>query len=212
MKKTKKRGKENPNKKNNNKDNFIYNNLKQSIKDLKLIKSFLIFSSVLFLVITLIGAIFPVFFEEQIFKILEQIIKQTENLTPWELTGFIMSNNIKTSFFALILGIFLGIIPLAITIVNAYVLGFVMNKAVSAEGILILWKLFPHGIFEIPAILISISLGLRLGLFIFIYRGKNKLKEYFKWITQSLRIFIFIIIPLLVVAGIIEGLLIWLVN
>ena len=183
-------------------------NFKQALKDLKLIKSYFIFSVVLFLVITLIGAVFPIFFQEQILKLLKEIMEQTQGLDSLELTQFIMFNNLKSSLIALVLGIFFGIIPLGVTVVNAYVLGFVINKSVMIEGPLIIWRLFPHGIFELPAILISISLGLRLGLFLFIYQGKNRGKEFWKWIIQSIRIFILIIMPLLVIAGIIEGLLI----
>ncbi len=189
--------------------NPIYMNFKQSLKDLKLIKNYLIFSTILFLIITLIGAFFPIFFKEQIIELLNQIIQQTTGLNSIELTRFIIANNIKSSFLALFFGIFLGLIPIGIIIINAYVLGFVINKTILFQGPLILWKLLPHGIFELPAILISISLGLRLGLFLFTYNGKNKKQEFFKWLKQSVRIFILIIIPLLVIAGIIEGFLIW---
>ena len=76
---------------------------------------------------------------------------------------FIFLNNIQSAFLGFILGIIFGIIPLTILIVNGYILGFVMNKSVAVEGILIIWRLVPHGIFEIPAILISTSLGIKLG-------------------------------------------------
>ena len=61
---------------------------------------------------------------------------------------------------------------------NGYVLGFVAELAVKSPknplGILILWKLVPHGIFELPAILISIGLGIKLGLYPFFVREKGK--------------------------------------
>ena len=168
--------------------------------------------------ITFFGAIFPIFFKEEIIELLRQIILQTENLDSFELTRFIMVNNIQSSFFAIFLGIFFGIAPLFITIINAYVLGFVINQSVAIEGPLIIWRLFPHGIFEIPAVLISVSLGLRLGMFLFFWKSEvEEVKgvevgiwsEFKKWLMQSLRIFIFVVVPLLVIAGIIEGILIW---
>jgi len=189
--------------------NPIYMNFKQSIRDLKLIKKYFIFSTVLFFIITLIGAFFPIFFKQQIIELLNQIIQQTQGLSSIELTRFIIANNIKSSFLALALGVFLGLVPLGIIFINAYVLGFVINKSILSQGPIILLKLFPHGIFELPAIFISISLGLRLGLFFFTYNGNNKKQEFFRYIKQSIRIFILIIIPLLVIAGIIEGFLIW---
>ena len=116
-----------------------------------------------------------------------------------DLFVFITSNNIQVSFFSMILGILFGIIPTLTLIVNGYVLGFVINKSIASEGIFIIWRLFPHGIFELPAVLISISLGIKLG---------TDLKNFRKNIKSSLITFILVVVPLLVIAGIIESLLV----
>ena len=71
-----------------------------------------------------------------------------------------------------------------------------------------MWRLLPHGIFELPAIILSIGIGLKLGVEIWKKDSWNVLKRN---IIESLRFFIFIIMPLLVIAAIIEGLLISLV-
>ena len=91
-------------------------------------------------------------------------------------------------------------------------LGFVAKKTVAFEGFSILFRLIPHGIFEIPALIISLALGLKLGMFLFIYKEKNKGKEFLTWLKSSIKVFIFVIIPLLVIAGIIEGILIFLLK
>jgi len=152
--------------------------------------------------------LFPVFFEEQILDLIKDIIAQTEGLGGLELIRFIFVNNLKSSFFAMLLGIFFGIIPFMIILVNGYVLGFVANKTVSSEGFFVLWRLLPHGIFELPAVFISAAIGLKLGLFLFVSKDKSW-KEFKKWIVDAFRIFVFIVIPLLVVAAIIEGGLMW---
>lgn len=200
------------NKKINNGDNFVYRNFILSLKYLRNLKNYIFFSFILFLVASFVGFLFPGLFEEQVRKIVEELIKQTEGLGFLGLIRFIIFNNMNSSFIALFFGIFFGVVPLIITIINGYVLGFVANKVVALEGILILWKLFPHGIFELPAVLISIALGLRLGMFLFIYRGRNKKKEFWRWLKDSLRVFVFIVIPLLVIAGIVEGILIWIMG
>jgi len=191
---------------------WIYENFIESIKYLKNIKNYFWFSLILFAVIGVIGFIFPIFFEEQIIGFIQDLIEKTQHMNSLELTGFIIYNNIKSALFAVIFGIFFGVIPFVITVVNGYVLGFVSNKTVVAAGPGVLWRLVPHGIFEIPAILISVALGIRLGMFLFVYKGKNKKKEYWEWVKDSLKVFLFIVIPLLVIAGIIEGLLIGLVS
>ena len=71
-------------------------------------------------------------------------------------------------------GVLLGIFPLMSVIANGYLLGFVVAASVRSQGILILWRLFPHGIFEIPALFLSLGLGLKMGTFIF----QKKLSEY----------------------------------
>ena len=191
----------------NNLNKFVYNNFKLSLEQIKGLKNYIWFASILFFCFALIGLLLPIFFQEQIINLIKELIEKTEGLSGLELVGFIMFNNIKSAFFAMIFGIFFAIIPFFISLVNGYVLGFVANKTVLIEGWLVLWRLLPHGIFEIPAIMISVALGLRLGMFLFISKNKGW-KEFKKWVVDSLRIFIFIVIPLLVIAGIIEGILI----
>lgn len=186
---------------------FVYSNFKLSLDYIKEIKIYVWFSVILFFGIGILGYMFPVFFEEQILTMIAELIRQTEGLSVLELIRFIFINNVKSGFFAVIFGVFLGIIPLIITMMNGYVLGFVANKTIAIEGVLVLWRLLPHGIFEIPAIMISIGLGLKLGLFLFFSKDKTW-KEFKKWVVNSLRAFIFVVVPLLVVAGIIEGILI----
>jgi stage II sporulation protein M len=106
----------------------------------------------------------------------------------------------------MLLGVFFGIFPLFVAIVNGYLLGFVSRFAVEEGGILILWRLIPHGIFELPAVIISIGLGLKLGVSMI---GKNRKKVLKKDLRKSFRFFLFVIFPLLLIAGIIEGILIW---
>lgn len=187
---------------------FLYRNFLSALDYVKEIKNYIWFSAGLFFLLGVIGFLFPVFFVEYIKKMLEELIKSTQGLSGWSLIRFIIMNNLQSSFVAALFGIFFAVIPIGIVVVNGYVLGFVANKSVGAQGIFVLWKLVPHGIFEIPAIMISVALGIKLGMFLFTYHGKNQAREYWKWVLNSVRVFVFIVIPLLVIAGIIEGLLI----
>jgi len=179
---------------------------------LKNLKSYFLIILFLFISITLFGFFFPYFFKDQIIKLITEILEKTQDLNTLELISFIIFNNIKSAFFGMIFGVFFGIMSLSVAIINAYVLGFVVKETVAIEGFPILFRLLPHGIFEIPAVIISLALGLRLGMFLFIYKGKNKAKEFLTWLKDSIKVFVFIIIPLLVIAGIIEGILIILLE
>lgn len=156
------------------KDIFIYRYFKEGINFIFESKNYILLMVVLFFFSISFGYAFPNLFKEQLLKMIEELLNQTKGLGFFSLISFIMVNNIKSSFFGLYFGIFFGIVPVSMIIVNGFLLGFVMNKAVIAQGPVVLWKLFPHGIFEIPAILISTGIGLKLGLFYF--RQKDKLK------------------------------------
>ncbi len=229
------------------KENRIYSNFIFSLKYIKEIRNYIFFSIILFFLVILFGFLFPIFFRAEIIDYLQKIMKETIGLSMLDLIGFIITNNIQSAFMGMILGIFFGIGPLSIIIVNAYVLGFVANGVVGSAGFFVLWKLFPHGIFEIPAILISVSLGLKIGIslitdFILFYNKKigklmmflmialsivlfliafpiiivltlfnEKLRvKLFNNIKKGFIVFIFVVVPLLVIAGIIEGSLIYL--
>ncbi|MEI6731787.1 MAG: stage II sporulation protein M, partial [archaeon] len=69
------------------------------------------------------------------------------------------------------------------------------------------WKIVPHGIFELPAIFVSLGLGIKLGAFVF---GPERKKEFVRRALASLKVFVYVVLPLLIIAAIIEGMLIFL--
>jgi stage II sporulation protein M len=142
-------------------------------------------------------------------KYIKQIMDSTKNLSGLNLISFIFKNNLITSFFSLFLGLIFGIPPIVNAITNGLLVGYVSEKVVSSTNILELWRLLPHGIFELPAIFISIGLGLKLGSSLFSIKRIKKLNPNLK---NSINVFILIIIPLLIIAAIIEGLLITLLR
>ena len=171
-------------------------------------RKFIFLSIFIFIFFSLFGYFFqvPDFISSQIIKLITEIIEKTKDMSQMDMTIFIFLNNLKSSFFGMIFGVFLGIFPIFLLIVNGFLLGFVASLSVSSEGILSLWKVFPHGIFELPAVFISLGLGIRLGAFIF---EKNKRKLFKYHFLNSLRVFLFIVIPLLFIAAVLEGILIF---
>lgn len=181
---------------------------KLSWKYLKESSKFILIIVGIFLFFSLIGFFIyiPDNISNQILDYLKKIVEQTKDMNQLELTWFIFFNNLKASFFGLVLGVFFGIFSIIIILANGFILGFVANLSASKLGILSLWKIFPHGIFELPAVFISLGMGLRLGTFWFKPKKLNFFKENF-W--NSLRVFLYIVLPLLVIAAIIEGTLIF---
>ncbi len=163
---------------------------------------------IIFFIFTFIGFFVspPEVLFNEILKFIQDLVEKTSGMSYLELIRFIFLNNLGSSFFGMILGVFLGIFPVISIISNGYLLGFVSSLSVENNGLTLLYKLLPHGIFELPAIFISLGLGLRLGGFIF---RKKRERTFWEYILESLRVFFFIVIPLLIIAAIIEGSLIF---
>ena len=156
----------------------------------------------IFVISAVIGFLFPVFFIETIAEFITQLEETTAGMNFFQLFSFILWNNAKSAFFGMILGLILGIFPVVMSFMNGYVLGFVSNMAVIEGGFPVLLRLLPHGIFELPALFLSLGLGLKLGVSLFRYNAK---KEIVYNLQNSLRVFLYIILPLLIIAAVIES-------
>ena len=154
--------------------------LKESLQYLKLSKKPIYFIALLFLFTIIIGYSYAFSLSGLLTPFLKELVDKTENLNPLELILFIFQNNAITSFLAVASGIFLGIFPLIITITNGIILGYVIERTTQLASFTELWRLFPHGIFELPAVFISLGLGIKLGyeapLNYFKYYWKNNRK------------------------------------
>ena len=177
---------------------------KESLNYVSESRKFVYFAIVLFVLSGIIGFIFADRLDF-IEKILKMLVDKTQGLNAFELVTFIFFNNAQSSFLAIIFGIVLGIAPAINAVANGTVIGYVLSKVYDANGISEFWRLLPHGVFELPAIFISLVLGIRLGMCIFV---KDVRKEFIKRLVLSLKSFLTIILPLLIIAAIIEGLLI----
>lgn len=225
-------------------EKFFKENYRKSWEYLKESKNFIYAILIIFFLFVLIGAFVPVSesLEKQILQYIQKLLEMTEGMSMGGLISFIFLNNFQSSFFAMIFGTAFGIFSIVVSVLNGYLLGFVSSITVYEAGISVLWRLFPHGIFELPALFISAGLGLKLGLpfvyryFEYYWKRKNTLaliagilflplsiiltlisnknlrkyqfRDFFFKLNNSLRIFIFIIFPLLLIAAIIEGILI----
>lgn len=161
----------------------------------------------IFLVSAAVGYMFPSLFEDVVNKIILDIISKIEGYNFFQMLFYIIKNNLMTSLVGLVFGVFIGIYPVSVAILNGYILGYVLNKSVSVIGFAALFRLLPHGIFELPAIFISLGMGLNLGMTLF---KKHRKKYFMEHIEKSLKVFLAIVVPLLILAGIIETLLIFL--
>ena len=126
------------------------------------------------------------------------------DLDPLAIMMVIFLNNAVKSLIAFVLGIGLGIIPVVFVAGNGMILGMVADIVFREKGVVfVLAALLPHGIIEIPMILLSAGMGLKLGQSMYLsLRGegtdlKNELKQGFGFFMKW-------VMPLLFIAAVIE--------
>lgn len=145
-----------------------------------------------------------------IFSGLEQKISFFQNLNIPGKIIFVFLNNLLVALISIFLGAILGLFPIFIALMNGFVVGIVAGKVLESNGIgYLLVGLVPHGIFEIPAILISIGLGLKFGYLIVntivsILLGKPTKDNEFKLFFRELKPAFKIILILLCIGAFVE--------
>lgn len=184
----------------------IKTQFKEALSYLKESSNYIIITILLFIISGFLGFFYR---SELTFlnKVIAEIVIKTQGLNSIEMIFFILQNNLQSSFLAVILGIAFGIIPIINSIFNGTIIGYVLGLAYDIGRISEWWRLLPHGIFELPAMFISISLGMKLGFSIFLSK-KLRAKEFKRRFYNAMNVFLMIVIPLLIIAAIIEGLLI----
>lgn len=119
------------------------------------------------------------------------------------LSAFIFGKNCLTIYCWMRLGTLYGIPALLGTVFNAGFAGMLVGTlARKQESVSILWLLVPHGIFEIPAFSIGLGMGLSIGIARIQRKKKDQLIET---VRQAHVVFLFLVIPLLWIAGFIES-------
>lgn len=140
--------------------------------------------------------------------VLSNIPDPTES-TSIEMFAAILSNNIVASSLFVISGLLGGVPPLMFMAFNGFFIGYISWNVAQVQGLAFVFAtILPHGIIEIPTILLSASMGVGLGYSV-IHRLLRR-DGLLKYVTTSLSIFVMRIIPLLVFAAGIETALIYL--
>lgn len=176
----------------------------ESLSYIRESQNFIYFGIILFFLSSAIAFFLPGHFSF-IDKLLAQIAGQIDGLGVYELMIFIFKNNFLSAVFAVVFGVFLGIFPIFNSLFNGALLGYMFSRVIAEHGFFVLWRILPHGIFELPAIFIAIGVGIRLGLFVF---AVDKKKEFLYRFDNALKVLVTVVLPLLIVAAIIESFLI----
>ena len=133
-----------------------------------------------------------------------EMLKWIMEQPPLVIMMIIFLKNLLASAMAMLLGLGLGLLPMMVATSNGFLLGIIGYGAVQKEGWLYLAAgILPHGIIELPVVLVSIAIGFRLGhlLALSILREKADLSGEIKTAVHFL---IYWVTPLLFLAAAVE--------
>ena len=127
-------------------------------------------------------------------------------LPKLELAAAIFLNNTIKALLVAVGGTALGILPVIFIFANGAAVGFVLYGSIQSRGLLTaLLAILPHGIFELPAVLLATSMGLLLG--------RSSIKKLFgsgetaiaNELALALKFFVRVVVPLLAFAALVEA-------
>jgi stage II sporulation protein M len=164
----------------------------------------LLVTVVLFIVCLSFGLVSPPSQSDTMLAGLTETVEQLLSLNPYVLLIVIFLNNAIKALVAMVLGIALGILPLLFICFNGYLMGLVVAAlGPTTSPLVIIAGLLPHGIIEIPVILLSSAMGVAIGFesFKWLVKRESAVKSRLRW---CLGIYLKWFVLALLVAAIIE--------
>jgi uncharacterized membrane protein SpoIIM required for sporulation/ABC-type transport system involved in multi-copper enzyme maturation permease subunit len=123
--------------------------------------------------------------------------------------GFLFSQNSRVLLVSTGLGaVTFGVVPLALNPITFAVLGYITGQLflTGNDPGIVAAAILPHGIVEIPIILIATAAALRLGAVITkLPRGKTVGQAWIEALGETIKIAIGVVLPGLIIAAIIEA-------
>jgi stage II sporulation protein M len=173
------------------------------------IKPYLLILTLIFSVAFLAWMLAPSSAKEGLTNVFQDVVGNYRGLSGGKLFFTILLHNVMATIFVLISGVLVGIIPTFAIGSNGYVLGVVYRQAAEVAGYSkAALKVLPHGVFELPALLLAASYGLWLGVTV-VRRMQGKESTLLRvHIEHAFRRYFAVVFPLLIVAAAIETALI----
>ena len=172
--------------------------------DRRILLRTLLTASALFAVTVVLGIFTPLDSFLGMGQEFEDFLEPLLTASPALLLLFIFLNNAAKALGVVVLGILLGLPGVLFVTVNGFVIGAVVSAVESAKGLkYIVAGLTPHGIIEIPMLLLATALSFMVGW------------ESFKWLSHkesrveaqllaSVNLYLKVVLPGLAVAALIE--------
>lgn len=141
---------------------------------------------------------------EELVAPLAELARRLQEMGPLALILAIFLRNAGAVVATMLSGVLLGVVPLVAALANGMLAGYIIGLRPQEA-----WMVIPHGIFELPAAFIGWGLGVWCGMWVFHPPRWQTLKAR---LGHALRLYLTLILPLLAVAAVIEGGLVFLLS
>lgn len=164
---------------------------------------------ILFILGMLTGIVFGFHMSKDV---LVQLLTANTTLTnraiasPFQLYVHIVSHNLVVSSLPILTFFLFGLSSILHILVGGYVMGLDLVYTIRVHDITFFFAgILPHGVLEFPAIVLSDALGLYLGLSFWKKVFGKKYTEFRAAAKKSWQLFLKVIVPLFLLAGLIEA-------
>lgn len=158
----------------------------------------------LFLLSACIGFLTPYHHQQKIVKTLQICFSPLQTSTQFQTFIKIFLNNYLSTLLSLLIGLAFGLGPVLFLLINGFAMGNLVGFALTrVSAYKIVLAILPHGIFEVPAILLAASYGLWWGV-----KNYRKLRyriSFRETFHLPLKRYLHIVVPLLVVGAFVEA-------
>lgn len=170
------------------------------------IKKYILVVTIIFVVSIFIGSILTDTSSDVEKKAKDLAYTKVPDLSKFERVFDIFIYNVGYSLLSIVL---FGAAAIYVAFMNGFVIGMLLNFVGKIHGVwFVVLELIPHGIIEIPALLISASIGLRIGHVwwgVDWWSGCSWSENMSRELVSGIRFYIKWIVPMLLIAAFIES-------
>jgi stage II sporulation protein M len=180
--------------------------LKDDLAYLRSIRVYIVLSVMIFALTAVMGYFAAGLNSEMAASMLQELemLKWIMDQPPVMIMIIIFLKNFMACVMSVLLGLGLGLLPLLVVVTNGFMLGVVSYNVIQKAGPLyLLAGILPHGIIELPVVLVSIAVGFRLGYLVALSIFGEK-ADIVKETKMAVHLLIYRIMPLLLLAAFIE--------
>ena len=170
----------------------------------KFLKPYVYVVCALFLLSAGIGFLTPLQVQQKITKALLIYFSPLQSPTQLQVFLKIFLNNYISTLLSLLIGLFFGLGPILFLLINGFAMGNLVAFALSrVSAYKIVLAILPHGMFEVPAVLLASSYGLWWG--VKNYRRMRYRVPFREVFHLPLKRYLHVVVPLLLVGAFVEA-------